>query len=171
MSTLYDGRFLRIKETNGWEFCERRNCRDAVVVVALDETTTGLILVEQYRPPVGNRVIELPAGLLDKPGESAEDAGMRELLEETGYKASCAKVLFSGPVSPGMSNEQVVFIRARGVQKVEAGGGIEGERITVHVVPVQRVSAFLDSKVRSGILVDPKVYVGYYSVVSELQSL
>ncbi|KAG8687763.1 hypothetical protein FRC09_013304 [Ceratobasidium sp. 395] len=79
-----------------WEVASRKTRGesgiDAVAVLAIlksksDAFRPSTIIIEQYRPPVGAFVIELPAGLIDS-GETAEQTAIRELEEETGYKAS-----------------------------------------------------------------------------------
>src|SRR5215213_8200947 len=87
---LVETKFLRCIDRDGWFFVERPNAHAVVTVVPL--TSNGMIiLVEQFRPPVGRNVIELPAGLVgDEPGradEALEAAARRELIEETGYDA------------------------------------------------------------------------------------
>ena len=60
---LLHGKYLRFLEMDGWEYVERTNADCAVMILALTEEG-NLRLVEQYRPAVGRRVIELPAGLV-----------------------------------------------------------------------------------------------------------
>lgn len=82
----------------------------AVSVAAVDSTnpdTANVLLIEQYRPAVGRRLWEMPAGLLDVPGEPAQPAAARELLEETGYRAANWSVLLDVATSPGFSEETV----------------------------------------------------------------
>lgn len=162
---LGEGIHLRLLVHKGWEYLERTQARYAVVIVAL--THDGkLVLVEQYRPPVQSRVIELPAGLVgDVPQEGMDDAreaARRELLEETGYDAAELEYLTEGPPSPGLSNELVIFFRARQLRRSGAGGGVEGEQITVHEVPLLQAEAWLDKRRRAGIMIDPKTYAGLF---------
>jgi ADP-ribose pyrophosphatase len=123
-----------------------------------------LLLVEQERVPLGQRSIEMPAGLVGDTtaGESAEDAAARELLEETGWEASKIEFLLRGPTSSGMSSEQVVFVRASGLRRRHAGGGDESEAITVHEVPVPEVPRFLVARMSEGYAVDPKLWAGLW---------
>jgi ADP-ribose pyrophosphatase len=82
----------------------------AVSVAAVDSAdpdTANVLLIEQYRPAVGRRLWEMPAGLLDVPGEPAQPAAARELLEETGYRADTWSVLLDVATSPGFSEETV----------------------------------------------------------------
>jgi len=162
---LAEGKFVRLVRRGRWEYAERTNAPAAVVIVAVNEANE-LVLVEQYRAPVGKQVIELPAGLVgDIAGAEDEDmavAALRELLEETGYAADGMEFLTEGPPSPGMSTEHAAFLRATGVCKVGDGGGDEHEQIKVHEVPLQKVDAWLREMVRAGYLIDPKIYIGLY---------
>jgi len=157
------GRFLQLVRKNGWEFVHRTPASGAVVVVAMTDAGR-LILVEQYREPMGCAVIELPAGLVgdrvEFEGESLEIAAERELLEETGYAAEHMEFLFTGPPSPGLSSETNSFFRASGLRKVGPGGGDETESIVVHEVPVNDLGDFLARMQNRGLAVDPKIFAG-----------
>ena len=162
---LHQGRFLAMKSRNGWEYCERVNVSGVVVVVALSDTDQ-IILVEQYRPPVQQSVIEWPAGLVGDEvqarNESIEAAAIRELEEETGFRASSIERLCRGPSSAGMASEVLHFVRGHGLRQVGPGGGVENECIKVHQIPLAEAYRWLEEKQRSGTLVDPKVYAGLY---------
>ena len=165
--TLAEGRFLRLVKRDGWEYVERVNVRDVAVLVPITQGNE-IVLVEQYRVPVGARMIELPAGLVgDEEQYRDEDlleAANRELEEETGFRAASLTVLTRAPSSGGMTSEMVSFISASGLTRVGTGGGVEGEDITVHVVPVRDAPAWLRGKEKEGFLVDPKIWVGLYLV-------
>jgi ADP-ribose pyrophosphatase len=136
----------------------------AVIVAVTREDR--LLLVEQYRRPVGGRVLELPAGLAgDVAGQESEDlaaAARRELLEETGYEADVMTSLAEGPPSVGVTSEVVTFFRAEGLRKTGPGGGDGTESIVVHEVPLHEVDVFLLRRIATGLLVDPKIYAGLY---------
>lgn len=89
----------------------------AVGVVALDGDR--VLLVNQYRHPVGRRLEELPAGLLDVEGEGALPAAKRELVEEAGYEAATWNVLVDVLTSPGMTDESIRIFLARDVSPCE----------------------------------------------------
>lgn len=89
----------------------------AVAVVALGKQ--GVLLVNQYRHPVRRRLDELPAGLLDKDGESALVAAKRELAEEAGLAATDWDVLVDLLSSAGMTDEAVRIYLARGLSEVD----------------------------------------------------
>jgi ADP-ribose pyrophosphatase len=164
-TTLYTGKFLALIKEGHWEYVERVNGTGAAVIVAV--TPDGkLLLVEQYRIPVHARTIELPAGIIgDEPGgadESHAEAARRELLEETGYAAAEIELLTAGPSGAGLTSERVEIFRARGLRRAGKGGGVAHEDITVHEIPLAEVTAWLESRARTGVLVDPKIYAGLF---------
>ena len=164
---LYEGNHVALVEEGNWEFADRVNATGAAVIVAVTENQK-LLLVEQYRIPVKSRTIELPAGIIgDGPGDSDEDpkeASRRELLEETGYSAEEIAVLATGPSSSGITSELVTLVRATGLRRVHAGGGVAHENITVHEVPLAEVDVWLAAKAKAEFLIDPKIYAGLYFV-------
>lgn len=162
---VFSGRHLKLMDRNGWEYAERRMVTGVVTIVAV--TSEGrLILTEQFRPPVGARVIELPAGLAgDIAGAEDEElatAAARELHEETGYRAERIELIARGPSSAGLTSEVINFFRAADAHPDGKGGGDETEDITVHVVPLATIDAWLKKKERAGLLIDPKIYAGIH---------
>lgn len=158
---LAQGQYMQLVREGHWEYVHRTCGIGATVIVAITPAQE-ILFVEQYRIPLGKIVVDLPAGLVgDDQGCEQEDfasAARRELLEETGYQAKSLKLLAAGPTSSGMATEQVHFFLARNVKKVAAGGGLEGEGITVHVVPLKNLSAWLRRQERQGKLVDVKAF-------------
>jgi ADP-ribose pyrophosphatase len=88
----------------------------AVAVVPLDEVGRVLML-RQYRHPVGYQLWEIPAGLRDADGEPPLETAKRELLEETGYTATDWHVLVDYFTSPGFTDERIRSFLARGLAK------------------------------------------------------
>ena len=119
---------------------------DSVAVVALDPQGR-VLLVYQYRHPVGAYLWELPAGLLDRPGEPALDAAQRELAEETGTAARRWHTLVDMYTSPGMTGERVRVFLARDLHPAGGGHGPDPDEgiLTTDRVPldeaVRRVRA------------------------------
>lgn len=160
---LASGRFLRLIRRDGWEYASRTNARAVVGIVAVTPAG-GLLLVEQERLPVGATVIELPAGLVgdEAPDEDLAVAAGRELVEETGWEAERLQILGRGPSSAGLCDEITTLVRAAGLRRVGAGGGVAGERITVHEVPLAGVPAWLAAQERAGRLIDHKIIAGLW---------
>ena len=162
MELLHEGRFLNLVKNGSWEYCERKNQTPAVMVFA--RTPEGnILLVEEFRPPIGMSCLCFPAGLSgDEEPEAHADAARRELLEETGYDAASVRYLFTGPSSPGLTSETLHFYLAENLTRIASGGGVEGENITVHEVPAAEIDAWLAVRMAEGVAVDPRVYTGLY---------
>jgi ADP-ribose pyrophosphatase len=164
---LHESKFLRLMQRGTWVYAQRPNVTGIVAVVAVTQED-NLLLVEQFRIPVGAPVIELPAGLAgDEPsqaGEALAAAARRELLEETGYTAAEVEELVTTTSSAGMTDECVTLFLARGLVKSGSGGGTAGEEITVHEVPLAHVHQWLQQQLARGLLVDSRVYGGLYFI-------
>lgn len=113
------------------------------VVAVLPFTADGMIvLVEQYRPAVDRRTLEIPAGAC-KPGEDAPAAAGRELAEETGYRAGHLAPLGSFYPAIGYSSERIDLFIATRLEPGETNFD-EGEDIVVHVKTPAEVAALVD---------------------------
>ena len=89
----------------------------AVAVLATDDDD-NIVMVYQYRHPVGRRLWELPAGLLDMGGEPAHITAARELKEEAGLSAQTWRVLVDLVSAPGFSDESVRVYLATGLSDI-----------------------------------------------------
>ncbi|MBW9204939.1 NUDIX hydrolase [Mumia sp. zg.B17] len=130
---------------------------DAVGVVALDDQGRVLLL-EQYRHPVRERLVELPAGLLDIEGESAADAAARELAEETDLVASEWSHLVTLRSSPGFTDERVEVYLAQGLEAVADDARTErldeeADMTSVWVPLGDAVAAVLDGRITNALAV------------------
>jgi 8-oxo-dGDP phosphatase len=114
----------------------------AVVVLALDDRERALVL-HQYRHPALQRMVELPAGLLDVEGEDPLEAAKRELREEGLVLAERWSHLFSTYSSPGLSSEKISYFLAEGLSSAEDRAGFQPEHeeldMTLSWVPVQEL--------------------------------
>lgn len=155
--TVWEGKYLAVKRRGTWEYVSRTRNISAAVILAMDDG--DVILVEQYRVPLGRACIELPAGLIgdETEGEAVETAAIRELEEETGYRAEHMTDLGFFHSSPGMVSEGFTLLRAEGLTRAGAGGGVEGENIVVHRVPIAEVPAFVAAKRAEGCAIDVKI--------------
>jgi 8-oxo-dGTP pyrophosphatase MutT (NUDIX family) len=90
----------------------------AVGIVALDDDDQ-VLMIRQYRHPVGRMLWEIPAGLRDVEGEPIAVTAERELLEETGHRARDWRVLVDYFSSPGMTNERLRVYLARGLSEID----------------------------------------------------
>ncbi len=160
---LHEGKYLTLVSENGWEYVTRPHVTGIVVVVAVTDDGK-LLLVEQPRTAVHNRVIELPAGMVGDVDahESLQDAARRELIEETGFAPGEMRLLVQGPIAVGVSDEVVSFFEARRLTRVGPGGGDESEDITVHEVPLGELHRFVAAQQAAGRAVDPKIYAGLF---------
>lgn len=160
-TTHYQGRYLRLVSDQRWEYVERTKASGVVAVLAITPDNR-ILLVEQFRPPLGVPVIEIPAGLAgDQSGSEHEplaEAARRELVEETGYSAASLHELGTGPSSAGLTNELITFFEARQLTQVSEGGGDGSESITVHAIPLTELRSWLESRERSGSLTDFKIW-------------
>ena len=136
----------------------------SVGVIGLDEDER-VLLIRQYRHPVGRLLWEPPAGLRDVDGEPTWRTAARELAEEAGYRAREWHTLLDVFTSPGMTNERVRIFLARGLTEVPADE-VDFERIheeagmPVVWVPLDQAVA----AVRRGDIHNPLAVMGILSV-------
>jgi ADP-ribose pyrophosphatase len=156
---VWQGRFITTKVNGKWEYVSRARGIKAAVILAIDDG--HVLLVEQYRVPLGRMCLELPAGLVgdETAGEAVEIAAARELEEETGYGAATIEVLGEFHSSPGMVSESFTMVRAHGLKRIGEGGGVEGEDIIVHRIALNQVSAFVAAKRGEGCAIDAKLLI------------
>lgn len=171
--TLAEGRFLNLqvihwRDAGGreriWETAGRKGGQQAVMLITWLMPSRRLVLVRQHRPPAGGAVIEFPAGLIDA-GERPEEAALRELHEETGYRGRIVRAYPAAYNTPGLSGEsahvllidvdETLAVNQNAVAKPD-----EGEHIEVILVARDELEAFLDREVAAGSLFDSKV-MGY----------
>ncbi|PZU59406.1 MAG: NUDIX hydrolase [Sphingobium sp.] len=158
---LWQGRFITTKRRGTWEYVGRARGIHAAVILAIDEAADGrhVILVDQYRVPLGKRCLELPAGLVgdETAGEAPSLAAARELEEETGYAAGRMEDLGEYYSSPGMVSESFTLFRAHDLTRIGEGGGVEGEGIIVHRVPLNGLPAYCERLRGEGYAMDVKL--------------
>lgn len=165
ITVIAQGRFIRLVKRGTWEFVERNKISGIVGLVAVTPDRK-LLLIQHFNPPFAKESIELPAGLVGdmagQEGETLDAAAFRELLEETGYQAEKLVYLATGSSSSGLCTEQISLFRAIGMKKIGPGGGVEGENITVHEVPLDQAKEWLGKRREEGCVVDMKIYSALY---------
>jgi len=164
---MWEGRFIAAKRRGRWEYVSRTRGIGAAVILAIDEPQGDggqagqrhVILVDQYRVPLGRRCIELPAGLVgdEDAGEDPALAAARELEEETGFRAGRIVSLGRFYSSPGMVSESFTLFRAHNLVQVGSGGGVAGEDIRVHRVALDSLADWLAERRAEGYAMDVKL--------------
>ncbi len=128
----------------------------AAAVIALDERDR-VVLVNQYRHPVGARLWEAPAGLVDREDEDPLQTAQRELAEEAGLRADLWFPLLTMALTPGGSDERIHLFLARGLSVADTEEFVPtGEESTMHsaLVPLDDlVSAVLEGRIANATLV------------------
>ena len=121
----------------------------------------SIVLVRQFRSPLSADTLELPAGVMDKPGEAPVEAAARELLEETGYVAEELIDLGVIHTAPGWSTEKITMFLGRGLRAQQrAADGIEEQHMSTVIVD----PAEFDALVSAGELTDAKTVLGVLMV-------
>jgi 8-oxo-dGDP phosphatase len=124
-ATLGEGRLVRLRRDTvrmpGDDLVDRDVVEHpgAVAILALGDDER-VLMIRQYRHPVGRLLWEIPAGLRDVAGEPLHVTAQRELLEEAGYRAARWQVLADAFSSPGISTERLRIFLARGLAEVPA---------------------------------------------------
>ena len=156
---MWAGKFVRAIRRGKWEYVSRTNNISAVVILA--EFEGKVILIEQPRVPLGERCLELPAGLVGdtNPDATVEGTAIKELEEETGFTAERVERLGGFYSSPGILAEGFTLVRAHGVRKIGEGGGDENEDIIVHLVPRSDIPNFIEQKRAEGYGIDVKLLI------------
>jgi len=129
----YTGGYDRVEQPDGTEKSYYwAELPDAVVVVA--RSGDDLVLVDQYRPVIGEQCLELPAGIVED-GESFTTAGARELREETGFDPAGISLIEEFWCSTGVLRHRRGIVFAEGLEPVERK--LDGnEFLSVTTVPI-----------------------------------
>jgi 8-oxo-dGTP pyrophosphatase MutT (NUDIX family) len=141
--TVYSGRVWDVRQ-EVFDYVDGSLTRDyvahtgAVAVLVMDEDD-NILTIQQYRHPLRLREWEIPAGLLDIPGESAWECAKRELAEEVDLVAQTWHVLADYATSPGGSDEIIRVFLARDIRPTDTPHAREGEELDMVTrwVPLQ----------------------------------
>ena len=136
---------LRIEEL---EFPSRRDVVEIVehrgaVVIAAQPTRDSIVLVQQYRYPIGKRNWEVPAGSID-PNEGPDACAVRELREETGYTAKRIRRLWSAYSAPGFCTELLHFYAAEDLRAGDRAPDVGEEDMVVKTFTLDEAWAMVE---------------------------
>jgi ADP-ribose pyrophosphatase len=165
--TVYKGKILNLRvdsvELPNGKMVAREVVEHAgaVAVVALNDAGR-LLLVRQYRHPVGRVLLEIPAGKMEK-GEDPGLCAARELTEETGFRAGAIKRVVSFFSTPGFSDE-ILHVYLAGELSYAGENPDEDEFIQVEEVPLERALEMIVS----GEICDAKSIIGILAVKNNL---
>ena len=152
---VFDGRIIRVehwtvKLPNGNLALREVACHPgASAVVALDEME-NIILVRQYRAPIGRLTLEIPAGKFDHAGEDPLVCAQRELSEETGLLADSWRKLTVLETTPGFCNERIHIYLATGLRQGETHPDEDEFVATVRMPLREAVAKVMDGPFRDG---------------------
>ena len=168
-NTKYEGRIINVRSdevrmpSGDTAYREVVEHPGAVTIIA-ENSDNKIVFVEQYRYPVGEILLEIPAGKLD-PGETPESCARRELLEETGYEANNMKLLTKYYTTAGFSNEIIYLYRGEGLKFISAPTGDPGEEENILPVHLTREEAL--QKVKSGEIKDSKTIIAILYILND----
>ncbi len=152
---VFDGRIIRlehwtVKLPNGKTALREVACHPGAAAVAALDEENNIILVQQYRAPIGRLTLEIPAGKFDKPGEDPLECAKRELSEETGLLADSWRKLTVLETTPGFCNERIHIYLATGLKQGETHPD-EDEFVATTRMPLSAaVARVMDGTFRDG---------------------
>jgi len=168
--SLAEGKWIRLEQLHyqdstgrkrSWEFATRQQAIQAVCIIALCVPTRQWVLVRQFRPPAGRKVLEFPAGLIQPP-ETAENAAVREFLEETGFHLQIQSVYPPVFNSPGLTDEAAWIVTGQVDLQAPENQNPQprpdpGEEIEVILVEETELERQIQIELQQGHGVDAKV--------------
>uniref|UniRef100_A0A8D0CIR5 ADP-sugar pyrophosphatase n=1 Tax=Scleropages formosus TaxID=113540 RepID=A0A8D0CIR5_SCLFO len=177
-SVIAEGKWVRLEKTTYvdaagttriWETAKRTTRRstttaDGVGIIAVLKRTLHkdcMVLVKQFRPPLGCHTLEFPAGLIDD-NETAEAAALRELKEETGYKGEVVGITPVTCLDPGLSNctTYIVTVNINGDDPDNLHPSQKLEFVEVILLPLDEFQKKIDELLqREDVVMDSKVYI------------
>jgi len=169
---MKDYKYIELVKNGTYEYVTRKIGKDGAVVVIpflvdLEIKELKYQMILSQRPTFEKPILEFPAGLIDKEGESLIEVAIRELKEETGWNAEFtpdAITTFPSPSSPGLSDELLYFVPARLLTR-EQTDHQDGERITVlPLMNLREIGVYLVEN-ESKMLVSSRLLAFYFGLL------
>ncbi len=147
--TAYKGKRITVEELNYYNPRDNKNiyrehvlAGDAAIIMPITDNNE-VIMIQEPRTPIGKTVLAFPAGMIEK-GETPEEGAIRELEEETGYKAKNLKKIREVYPAIGYSNEKTIIFIARDLEKTQRNLDAT-EDIKVIKLPLDEVKRMLET--------------------------
>ncbi|MDA3963322.1 MAG: hypothetical protein PF961_21255 [Planctomycetota bacterium] len=160
---LVRGRQLSMRRRGSTEFASRGH-GSALAIIATSKANE-LVLVEEHKPALKSRVLDLPNGWVPADDEPVSDSHLmaiarRRLASCTGYLASSWRQEFVGPAAPAVCDEMVTWFRARSLERVGRSQSMMeiDPSVLVHYVTRDSFDGFLTARRSEGVIVDPRIY-------------
>lgn len=182
---LYNTKYLQLKETQSpsgtpWVYAHRPNAKNVVVIAPIihGPKCDSVVFLETRRPPIyaegkAETCIELPAGLVgdEAKGETVRQAIKKELLEETGYRASRINIVAplvssSGGCTSETSTVAIAHILKDKIFKKPVTDG--GVILNIHKIPLKRMDSWIKSQQKAGKAISAQALSALYFVCSKL---
>jgi len=148
---VYDGQYIQTVRRHFldnagreavWEMVRRKVFGETAVIAAIT-AEKELVLNKSFRIPTQRLIIELPAGLMDIPGENEEAVARRELLEETGYAVETLEFLLQIPLDQGLHPNRVQLYLGTKARKIAEQNIEDAEHIEVITIPTKDIFTFI----------------------------
>ena len=157
LETVWQGKYISALKRGRWEYVSRTGSTDAVVILA--EHEGKVILIEQYRVPVGGICLELPAGLVGDEDEHAtvEDTAVKELEEETGFTCDRVERLGEFQARPEWSRKASRWSARMASARLARAAAITRRTSTCFLVAREDIPDFIAQRRAAGSAIDVKL--------------
>lgn len=160
---IYEGRILNLRldtvELPNRKYSKREIVEHSKAVCIIARNEDKLYFVKQFRKAVDEKLLELPAGLIEH-NETPKEAAIREMREEIGFNCKKLTYLFDAYSSPGFTNEKVSFFLAEDLFKDELEAD-DDEFLNIELIEMEKLIQMIED----GIIIDGKTIMGILYVL------